>query len=52
MVKIAGKELFVAVEKGVGKYKDTAFLLMKLTKRAEARVWIKENIRKKFIFKN
>ena len=47
---IGGQRLFIAVEKGVGKYKQSAFLLMKPTKRAEARVWLKENLEKEFKF--
>ena len=36
--KIGRKSLFIAVEKGVGKYKQSTFLLIKLMKRAEVRV--------------
>jgi len=49
-IKIGGQRLFIAVEKEVGKYKQSVFLLMKPTKRAEARVWLKENLEKDFKF--
>ena len=49
-IKIGRKSLFIAVEKGVGKQKQSAFLLIKPTKRVEARVQLKENLEKEFKF--
>ena len=51
-IKINRKSLFLTVEKGVGKHKQSAFLLIKLMKRAELRVWLKENLEKEFKFIN
>ena len=38
IIKAGGKQIFLAVEKEVGYYKQSAFLLMKPTKRVDTRV--------------
>ena len=49
-IKVNRIKLFVAIEKGVGKYKNSAFLLMKLIIRIIAREQIKENMNTTFKF--
>ena len=36
-IKVNGSKLFIAIEKGVRKHKNTAFLLIKPTRRREAK---------------
>ena len=49
-IKCNGGKIFVAVEKGVGKHKNSAFLLMKPMMRMIVREWIKENMHTTFKF--
>ena len=50
LVKQNGSKLFVAVEKGIEKYKDSAFLLMKPTLQMTVRKWMRDNLNKEFKF--
>ena len=50
LVKQNRSKLFIAVEKGIEKHKDSAFLLIKPTLRMVAHEWIRDNLNKEFKF--
>ena len=50
LVKQNESKLFIAVEKGIGKYKDSAFLLMKPILWIVVQEWIRDNLNKDFKF--
>ena len=50
LVKQNGSKLFVAVEKGIGKHKDSVFFLMKLVLQMAAHKQMRDNSNKEFKF--